>query len=84
MSDIRAGLSYEEKKAFDLIRKVIKRKPEVAKALLEGLSKDVACEVLVQVKSELADLMKVAQAFSDAAYQLAKYDKEGEIKSADD
>ena len=72
MSDIRPTLTYEEKNALDVLRKAMKRKPQIAAALMEGMAKEVAHTVLVQAQKELADLLKVSHAFSEAAGALAK------------
>lgn len=78
MTDIRATLTYEEKNALDVLRKAMKRKPQIAAALMEGMAKEVAHTVLVQAQKELADLLKVSHAFSEAAGTLAKMDKDKE------
>lgn len=72
MSDIRPTLTYEEKNALDVLRKAMKRKPQIAAALMEGMAKEVAHTVLKQVQKELADLLNVSHAFSAAAGELAK------------
>lgn len=78
MSDIRPTLTYEEKNALDVLRKAMKRKPQIAAALMEGMAKEVAHTVLVQAQKELADLLKVSHAFSEAAGTLAKQYKDKE------
>lgn len=78
MTDIRATLTYEEKNALDVLRKAMKRKPQIAAALMEGMAKEVAHTVLVQAQKELADLLKVSHAFSEAAGTLAKQYKDKE------
>lgn len=67
-------LTYEERNAFTVMRKAIQRKPELAAALLEGLSKQVAVSVLQQAAKELDTLLKVSQAFSAAAKTLVSLD----------
>jgi hypothetical protein len=69
-------LSYDEHLAFALVRKTIKRRPEFAAALMEGMSKEVAVAVLLQAQQELKTLQLVARSFSQAAGVLAKADKE--------
>lgn len=66
------GLTYEERQAWPVIRKLIKRKPELAADLLEGTTKEGAVLVLRVVSKELKDLLAMNQAFSAAAAQLAK------------
>lgn len=69
-------LNYEEREAFRVIRKAMQRKPEIAAALMEGMAKEVAVNVLLQAKKELAQLLAVSHAFTVAAGELAKIDKE--------
>jgi predicted Zn-dependent protease len=78
MTDTRATLTYEEKNALDVLRKAMKRKPQIAAALMEGMAKEVAHTVLKQVARELSDLTTVARTFSEAAATLAKIDKDKE------
>ena len=65
-------LNYEERQALAVIRKALKRKPELAAAIMDGMSKEVATTVLLQTKKELDDLLAVSRAFSAAAGALAK------------
>jgi hypothetical protein len=67
--DIYRGLTYEERQAWPIIRKAIKRKPELAAALLEGLVKEGAVLVLRQAGKEMNDLLAMNQAFVAAARQ---------------
>jgi hypothetical protein len=69
-------LSYDERLAFALVRKTIKRRPEFAAALMEDMSKEVAVAVLLQARDELATMQTIARAFSEAAGVLAKATKE--------
>jgi hypothetical protein len=69
-------LNYDERLAFALVRKTIKRRPELAAALMEDMSKEVAVSVLLQAQQELKTLQLVARAFSEAAGVLAKATKE--------
>lgn len=66
------GLTYEERQALPIIRKLIKRKPEFAAVLLEGMVKAGAVLVLQQASKELTDLLAMNQAFSAAAAKLVK------------
>ena len=75
MADIRPKLTYEENQALAVIRTARKRKPELANAIMEGMSREVAVNVLLQVQRELADLMAVSQAFTAASGKLAQLDK---------
>lgn len=65
-------LSYDERQAFMTVRKAIKRKPELAAALMEDMSKEVAVAVLLQAKNELDQLLVINRAFIAASSALAK------------
>lgn len=71
-------LTYEERQALAVIRKLLRRKPEAAAALMEGMGKEVAARALIQVRDELNMMLRVSQAFSAAAGKLAKGDKDAE------
>jgi predicted DNA-binding protein (UPF0251 family) len=68
-------LTYEERQALPVIRKLLKRKPDAANLIMQGMAKEVAVNVLLQAQKELADLLKVSQAISAAAGEIAKLDK---------
>lgn len=68
-------LTYEERIALNTLRKSLPRKPELATALMQGMSKEVAYAVLKQVSKELNDMLIVSQAFSAAAKTLIALDK---------
>lgn len=76
MTEIK--LTYEERQALPVIRKLLKRKPEAANILFEGISKEAAVAILLQAKKELADLLAVSQAISLAAGEIAKLEKKNE------
>jgi hypothetical protein len=65
-------LNYDERQAFMTVRKAIKRRPELAAALMEGMSKEVAVAVLLQAKKELDQLLVINRAFIAASSMLAK------------
>jgi predicted DNA-binding protein (UPF0251 family) len=69
-------LNYEEREALRVIRKYMQRKPEIAAALMEGMAKEVAVNVLLQAKKELDQLLAINRAFIAVAGELAKIDKE--------
>ena len=75
MSDTKISLMYEEQQALAVIRKMLKRKPEYARVIMEGMAREVAVNVLLQAKRELADLLAVSQAFSAASRKLMDIDK---------
>jgi hypothetical protein len=68
-------LTYEEKQALPVIRKLLKRNPDAAYLLMDGMAKEIAVNVLLQVKAELNGMMAVSRAMSTAAGELAKLDK---------
>jgi|688.fasta_scaffold646710_2 hypothetical protein len=69
-------LTYEERAALAVIRKALQRKPELAAAILAGMSKEVASRVLSQGQKELTDMLAVSKAFSAAAAALVTLDKD--------
>lgn len=76
MSEIK--LTYQEREAMHVIRKLLQRKPDAANLIMQGMAKEVAVNVLLQAQKELADLLKVSQAISAAAGEIAKLDKKEE------
>lgn len=68
-------LTWEERQALPVIRKLLKRKPDAAYLIMEGMAKEVAVSVLLQAKKELADLLAVSHSISQCAGEIAKLDK---------
>jgi hypothetical protein len=66
------AMNYDERQAFMTVRKLIKRRPELAAALMEDMSKEVAVSLLLQAKKELDQLLVVNRAFIAASSMLAK------------
>ena len=66
------AMNYDERQAFMTVRKTIKRRPELAAALMEDMSKEVAVSVLLQAKKELDQLLVINRAFIAASSALAK------------
>ena len=66
------AMNYDERQAFMTVRKLIKRRPELAAALMEDMSKEVAVSVLLQAKKELDQLLVINRAFIAASSALAK------------
>lgn len=75
MSDTKISLTWEERQALPVMRKLIMRKPEAAAMLIEGISKESAVNILLKAKQELADLLAVSHAMTQAAAEIAKMDK---------
>lgn len=79
--DTQLKLSYEERMALATLRKSLPRKPELAAALMQGMSKEVANAVLKQAAKELNDMLTVSRAFSAAAKALIALDKTEETQT---
>lgn len=69
-------LTWEERQALPVIRKMIKRKPETAAMLLEGMARDAALSVMVQIRDELQTMLAVNRAFAEVARNLAQLEKD--------
>jgi hypothetical protein len=83
MTEPKIALTYEERQAMPVIRKLLKRKPEAAALLMQDMTKAGAVAMLLQVKKELADLLAVSQAMSAAAAEIAKLDKQNLVSTQD-
>lgn len=71
-------LTYEERQALPVVRKLLQRKPEAAHLLIKDITKESAANILLQAQKELADLLKVSQAITQAAGEIAKLEKKEE------
>ena len=69
-------LTWEERQALPIIRKMIKRKPETAAMLLDGMARDAALSVMVQIRDELQTMLDVNRAFAEVARNLAQLEKD--------
>lgn len=78
----KIALTYEERQALPVIRRLLQRKPEALGLLMEGMSKAAAVNVLLTAKKEMQDLHHMAQAMVAAAGIIAKMDQptKGESK----
>ncbi len=72
------GLTWEERQVLPVIRKLLKRKPDAAALVFEGMAKESAVNILLQAKKELADLLAVSHAITQASGEIAKLDKSKE------
>jgi hypothetical protein len=70
------NLTYEERRALATMRNAIKRKPEIINELMKDLAYEGAHAVLVQLKTEMGQVMAVNRAFMEAAAALAKQQKD--------
>lgn len=75
----RKAMRYEERQAWPVIRELLKRKPEYAAMLLEGITKDAAVGILRQATKELNDMQAITRAFSQAAGEIVKATKNPEL-----
>lgn len=78
--DPKIALTYEERQALPVIRKLLKRKPEAFGLLMEDMTKAAAVNVLLTAKKEMQDLHTMSKAMVLAASEIVKMDKptEGE------
>lgn len=74
------ALTYEERQALPIIRKLLKRKPEAFGLLMADMTKESAVNILLTAKKELQDLHIMSQAMVEAAKLIATIDKpQGEL-----
>jgi hypothetical protein len=66
------SLTYDERQALVVIRRAIKREPDLILELMEGQSREMARTVLLQAKTELDQLLEVNRAFIAASSRLVK------------
>jgi hypothetical protein len=69
------NLTYDERQALQVIRNLLKRKPEAATLLVKDMTKASAVSMLLQVRDELQALQLIARAFSEAAGAIVQLDK---------
>jgi len=72
---LKIGLTYEERQALPVIRKLLKRKPEAFGLLMEDMTKAAAVNVLLTAKKEMEDLHTMSKAMVLAASEIVKMDK---------
>jgi predicted DNA-binding protein (UPF0251 family) len=71
----KISLTWEERQALPVIQKLLKRKPEAAALLMQGVSKAGAVSLLVQAKKEISDLHTMSRAMVAAAGVIVQMDK---------
>jgi hypothetical protein len=71
----KIALTYEERQALPVIRKLLKRKPEAFGLLMEDMTKAAAVNVLLTAKKEMEDLHTMSKAMVLAAGEIAKMEK---------
>ena len=69
-------MNYDEKAAVALLRKSIKRDPEILVALLKDITKESAYLILIQASRELEVNLVLARAMSGLAQELVNLNKE--------
>lgn len=72
--------TYEERDAINVIRKSMRTKPQIVQELLRDQSHAVAETALLGVKAQIDQLLTVCRAFTAAASELARQQKQGESK----
>jgi hypothetical protein len=68
-------LSYEERQALAVMRKLLQRKPEAIGLLMADMSKAAAVNVLLTAKKEMEDLHTMSKAMVLAAAEIAKMEE---------
>ena len=71
----KIALTYEERQALPVIRKLLKRKPEAFGLLMESMTKAAAVNVLLTAKKETEDLHTMIKAMVAASAEIAKMEK---------
>ena len=71
----KIALTYEERQALPVIRKLLKRKPEAFGLLMEDMTKAAAVNVLLTAKKETEDLHTMIKAMVAASAEIAKMEK---------
>lgn len=79
---VRAKLTYEENNALAVLRKALKRKPELAGVIIEGMGKDAAVSILLHARNELANMLAVNKAVTEAAQALVEAERSGGLTHA--
>lgn len=75
---IKVNLTYEERQALPVIRKLLRRRPEAFGLLMKDMTKAAAVDVLLTAKKEMEDLHTLSKAMVAAAAEIAKMDKKEE------
>ena len=73
--DTKITLTYEERMALPVIRNLLKRKPEAANLIMDGLAKEAALSILLSAKKELEGQHTIARALVAAASIITELDK---------
>lgn len=71
----KIALTWEERQALPVIKKLLKRKPEAFDLLMKDMTKEAAVNVLLSAKKEMQDLHLMAQALVAAAAIIVKMDQ---------
>jgi hypothetical protein len=68
-------LTYEERQALAVMRKLLKRKPEAIGLFMADMSKAAAVNVLLTAKKEMEHLHTMSKAMVLAATEIAKMEE---------
>lgn len=69
---IKRSLRYDEVQAIVLLKKSLCSKPWIVEELIKGVSKEMAYDIIKQVRVELNQLLEVNRAFAAACQALIK------------
>lgn len=75
MTEQKIGLTYDERNALPVIKRLLKRRPDAAHLLFEGMARESAVNILLGAKKELEDLHTLARAITAAAGEIVKMDR---------
>ena len=71
----QVGYTIQEIEAIRVIRKSMIKKPQIINHIMADAAHDMAARVLLQAKTELAQLLEVNRAFIAASSALIKQEK---------
>ena len=71
----KIALTWEEREALAVMRKLFKRTPEAIALLMQDMTKATAVNVLLTAKKELEDLHTMSKALVAAAAEIVKMEK---------
>lgn len=69
-------ITYEQRQAIATLRKGVRTNPGLIAEIMKDLPYEAAYRVLHQASTEMATLLAVSRAFSEAAAGLAKHQKD--------
>ena len=75
-ANTKPAITYEQRQAIATLRKGVRTNPGLVSEIMKGMPEEVAYHLLKQVSTEIAKLLEVTRAFSQAAAELAKQQKD--------